>query len=80
MKTNILCNPQGGNDYKWGVAQSDLSGFPGKDAVSVNRTSVFARGHKEEVQPTRTFPKESNVVPGFSVNDNWLEKDIRGGR
>lgn len=24
MRTNILCNPQGGNDYKWGVAKLEL--------------------------------------------------------
>lgn len=27
----------------------------------------------------RTFPGESNVLPGFSVNENWLGKVIRCG-
>lgn len=36
IKTNVLCNPQGGNDYKRGVAPRALSGFTEKDSVSGN--------------------------------------------
>lgn len=80
MKTNILCNPQGGNDYEWGVAPSDRSGFPEKESVSVNRSVRPRSGTRGRGPARRTFPEESDVLPGFSVNENWLGRIIRGGR
>lgn len=74
MKTNILCNPQGGNDYKWGVAHLQLAGFPEKECLRTE-ASVPAWGHEEE----SSQKEEPKVVPGFSVNSKWLGKHTHCG-
>lgn len=81
MKTNILCNPQGGNDYEWGAAPSDpsSSGFPEKESVSGNRSVRPRSGTRGRGPARRTFPEESDMLPGFSVNGNWPGKVVRGG-
>lgn len=72
MKTNILCNPQGGNDYKWGVPPPDLPGFPEKESVSVNPCLSPVRGHEEGVRPEGPFPESLMCCLAFlSMKTGW---------
>lgn len=64
-KTNILCNPQGGNDSRWGWLHRLYLASQGK--------ILPARGH--EVGPDKkALPEEPKVVLSFSVNENLAGK------
>lgn len=76
MKTNILCNPQGGNEYNWGATWWGLSHFPEKGSVSENRSVISAPGNQEEVWPKGTFPAVWYVGPGFAGHWSWLGRDV----
>lgn len=72
MKTNILCNPQGGNDFKWGVPPSYLSGFPEKESVSGNPSLGSVQGPEEGVQPEGPFLKSQMCCLAFlSMKTGW---------
>lgn len=65
MKTNILCNPQGGNDYKWGVAKSDLSAFQRKTICELKHQSLFGVGVVGYPEEAQGSPANTDLSQGI---------------